>query len=73
MRRQADGADAGGAGSFYVAGHVQGIPQGECVGDKCTSAWVTTPIPGAAFLFAPALLGLFGLRRWQRKGDAAAA
>ncbi len=50
----------GGSGPFYTAAHIQGIsnPAG-----GTTSAWVTVPIPAAAWLLGTGLIGLVMVRR----------
>jgi len=46
----------GGHGPYPTAAHVQGIAGGY-------SGWITTPIPGAVWLFGAGLFGLIGMRR----------
>jgi hypothetical protein len=61
-------APGGGKGPFPVAAHVQGTsgPEG--------SGWITIPLPAAAWLFGPALLGLWGVsRRRSTEPEALAA
>jgi len=63
---------------LYAAAHVQSIASTPCNdGDgNCTSGWITdppvpvVPIPGAAWLFGSALLGLIGFSRVRRRREA---
>jgi hypothetical protein len=58
---------ASNAGPLPIAAHVGGIgPTGD-------SGWITVPLPAAAWLFGPALLGLWGARRWKAEAEPAAA
>ena len=46
----------GGHGPYPTAAHVQDV-------DGSYGGWITTPIPGAVWLFGAGLLGLIGVRR----------
>ena len=67
---------------LYAAAHVQSIAPTDCndgrTNELCTSGWITdppvpaVPIPGAAWLFGSALLGLIGFSRIRRRREAVA-
>ena len=52
-------------GLLYTGAHVQGITVPGVSGTQ--SAWITTPVPAAAWLLGSGLLGLIAIRRRVKK------